>query len=179
MKKYTYKGNLYINHEQGCGPYPILYDDRGLDQNGYYSWNWTFVFIKKSDTFITIWDNDDNIVYQGKWSFSRKNTSINNFFFSPKEIEPSLWKEWCQKMFKAEVISDNPVEIDRVYINVKNIWKKIIIMKYNSNDIIAEGNISKLELNKNIIIHQGLKSIIIDEYIESFQFKNNIIKSSY
>jgi hypothetical protein len=119
-----YSGELTIHFEQGCGSWPQFHDDRGLngENNEFWSWDHTINFIGKLFfSNIKIYDNDSNVVYDGPMTFSksihRKNIikmkeSDSEFkltswdFYSPTELHPLTWKEYCIKKYRCEIETD-------------------------------------------------------------------------
>jgi len=104
-----YSGTLSIHYEQGCGSWAQFHDYRGLhgDKNQFYNWDFTINFGKNENLKnIKIFDNDDKIIYDGAWTFSRINTSNNNYFTSPEEIPAEEWREICSNDYKCEIEAD-------------------------------------------------------------------------
>jgi hypothetical protein len=108
-----YSGKLACHTEMGCGSWPQFHDDRGLhgDNNQYWNWDWTINFGKKTKIDkLTLYDKDNNVVYDGTWTFDRVKTLNNRCFSSPKEIEPIEWSEMVSDDLRAEVETDEIVE---------------------------------------------------------------------
>ena len=124
-----YAGQLAYHIEMCCGAWPQFHDNRGLhgDKNQYWDWNWTINFQKGIKiNNIQIIDNDGNTVYNGPWTYSRKNTSVitNGFgnpiyFPSPEEIDPHEWADFCRKGYSAFIDSDEVVDALKLKEGVK------------------------------------------------------------
>ena len=102
------KGYLYLFSEQGIPPCASIYDDSIGGYNG------TFIIEKK--TYNVKISNSERVVYEGSWTYSRKNSSINGFY-SPKEISA---KEWKKMFLTKHQVSFREVELDMSDLVVKS-----------------------------------------------------------
>lgn len=94
----TYKGILDIYSDQGVDPEAHIYADNPSGKVNPY--DRMVMFDKKKDLFITIFDKNDKIIYEGTWTFSRKNTSLNRMS-SPMEIEAKSWAKMCHQKLRV------------------------------------------------------------------------------
>lgn len=149
--KYSYEGFLDYYFETGEICFPMLQDKRGIDNKGFYSWDWTFVFNKKP-AYLIILNNEDQIVFEGEWIFDINNTVINQYYSSPKDIEPKKWKEYCLKKYKAKVYTNNPVdaEINQIQLG----YKKISLFEYKDGSwfLIDTGDSRELKENQSFCL---------------------------
>lgn len=116
--EFKYKGKLEFYFETGEICFPMLQDIRGIDEKGFYSWDWAYVFGKQSKVKELIIKDKNKVLYQGPWTFSRENTGKNNYFCSPKEIDPMLWRKYCLQSLDAEIVCEDKVdgEKQRVFL---------------------------------------------------------------
>jgi hypothetical protein len=108
-----YKGQIEFHAEMCCGSWPQFHDDRGLhgDKNQYWNWDWTINFNKKTKLDnLTVYGNDESILYCGTWTFNSKNTLKNGGLVSPFEIDPEKWMEYVFKGCKCSIETDELVK---------------------------------------------------------------------
>ncbi len=77
-----------------------------------WSWGWTINFGKKTkiDRLI-LYDKDNNVVYDGKWTYDRQKTCEDDRFFpTPKEIDFQPWWKLVRKDLRAEIETDEIVD---------------------------------------------------------------------
>ena len=106
-----YKGQLTLHSEMGCGVWAQFHDDRGLhgDKNQYWSWDWTINFNKDSIERIIIYDEQDRVLYDGPYTYSRiklkeQYKKGNNYpICFPKEIDYDKWFNYCVRNLRMEI----------------------------------------------------------------------------
>lgn len=106
-----YKGQLTAHVEMCCGTWPQFHDDRGLhgDKKQYFSWPWTINFGSKTQIDrLVIYDTDDSVLYEGPWTYSRKNSAEG--FPSPKEIDAIQWHVLCSRNLRTIIETTEVVE---------------------------------------------------------------------
>jgi len=87
-----YKGQITRMFEQGCGHWPQFHDDRGLIDGKYWNWDYTINFGRNTEIKnLKIWDEDDNLIYDDSWTFSKPKTTLFGYFPSPEEIKGEDW----------------------------------------------------------------------------------------
>ena len=92
MNKYT--GKITMHFEMGCGHWAQFHDDRGLsgDTNQFWDWSYTINLTKKKIERLFIYNDDGVVLYDGPWTYDRKNTCNTEYYIpSPKEISGPDW----------------------------------------------------------------------------------------
>lgn len=131
---HTYKGTLEFYFETGMeGLSSIVHDDRGwyeapsfnndtkkMDgpKERYKSLEWG-VFIKGGE-YLTVFDNDDEIIWEGlllRDTLAVKDKGYRHHFL-PQRVSYEDWSEWCNKEYKVEIQTNEPVLAEQEdYIN--------------------------------------------------------------
>jgi len=122
---YTYTGTLEFFFETGMeGLASILHDDRGWYEKP--SWNnetkkedgpvaryksleWS-TFIRGGE-YLTVYDKDDKVIWEGLLLRDTEACAKQDYrlHFLPQRISYEDWVEWCQKEYKAEILTNEPV----------------------------------------------------------------------
>lgn len=107
MNKYI--GQLQMHAEQGCGLWPQFHDDRGLhgDKKQYWNWDYTINFGKGTKlSRLVIYNENDEVLYDGSWTFCRINTAKAKYVPCCEELEPIEWFEMVHNCKRAIVYTD-------------------------------------------------------------------------
>jgi hypothetical protein len=150
LKKYT--GFLEYYSEQGVGPFPCFCDEKIP-----FDFSAMLFFDKKClHESITIYNPNNEIVYHGKWTFSREKTSKNNYFPTPEEIDANDWVLYCMKHYKAEIITIDRMKKDKCYLNLDSSYYDCFLVDKNDKTFIFNGRIRDFVSNEPLFLfHNG------------------------
>lgn len=174
----TYKGNLELYSEQGIGQICVVIDNDPSLKN-ISIWERTFTFKKNKEYFVKIL-KEESVLYEGKWTYSRRNTSIN-MIDSPNEISAKEWKKMIQK--KSYIfIEDKEDELDTEKFIIKSLLDndlyKLTMMQYAYNQKKEKQWATyslKVRDNTNLNnIKEELEQQI--KYLKTLRFKEEEIK---
>lgn len=150
LKKYV--GFLEYYSEQGVGPFPCF-----CDENIPFDFNAMLFFDKKClHENITIFNKENEIVYSGKWTFSREKTSKNNYFPTPEEIDSSDWVKYCMNHYKTEIITIDRMKKDKCYLNLDSSYYDCFLVEKQEREFKFNGRIRDFVSGESLFLfHNG------------------------